>query len=244
MRKSTTPRRTPVRSESASDAIKRILDEPETRKAFKRLIAKGMGQEELSYLLRMIPTLPDSKPELKIPGKTKDGARKFPNRIEKLAADIEAGNNKSGFLGELMQFVHIEANTPTRTLEKKAWFLKGGVQHTLKTFKELPSVLRCYAAYLRFAIQQVGLERLSFQRWTAFSLFTKVDMSTGSLHESEIVCLLDAAFNVAERPKPTVFGDENLRKFYKYHSRIVESIRRTQNASQHSTTRKPDSSGE
>ena len=189
---------------SKGQLIDEILSDSETKTTFDRLVQCGMDKTALADGLCHIPELPNENAAL-IPKMTYQGARKFPNSVERLAKRIEDVNKRSALLYDILLDAEIERRSPD--LGRKL----GGAGLKATLFKGLPGLLRAYAHYLRAAMRLSGKDRLSARRFAILALLAKVRASTGQPHWNDVAALLDAAFLAAGKPKE--FSEDNLRRF-------------------------------
>lgn len=217
--------------------LERILaSDDETQKAFDKLIREGMDSDQLAKQLSLIPTLPKKKGPL-IPGKSEPTAKIFPDRIERLASDIEQTNLESGLLYDLALYTWMESHPETiqpermrliRASHRRSWLRASSYERARASFQKLPLLLRAYAAYLRHAIREKrprGWHNL--QKFGIVRLLSTVKTATGSFYFADIAQLLDAAFVAAGQRKPKGFDEDQLRKLYKNNPffRIPPSVR-------------------
>ena len=197
-----------------------MLSDSETKRAFANLVRCGMDKEVLADELRFIPRLPNENAPL-IPKMTYQGARKFPESVERLANRIEDVNKRSALLYDILLDAEIERRSPD--LGSKL----GGAGLKATLFKGLPGLLRAYAHYLRAAMRLTGKDGLSAQRFAILAMLAKVQAGTGRPHWNDVATLLDAEFLAASKPKPIEFSEDNLRRFCATHRERFQALLRT-----------------
>lgn len=208
-------------------SIKEILATSQMAKdAFKDLVSQGVAQSELTGILCFLPNASDRLGEM-VPGKTDRTVTRLPAKLNRFAEEI-AAIQKGWLHYDLLLHAHAETQFPqfrsksfSKIAREPKWLIRGSYKATEDVFRNLPSLVRAYAAYLSSAIRNKHWQD-NLQKALVIRIIEMVKSATGRFHLKEIQILCDAAFAAAGRSAPKYLG--HLDKLYKGNPRLHTHI--------------------
>jgi hypothetical protein len=197
-----------------------------TRKAFNKLIDRGVNKAELLSLLLAIPVVPN-KPIRLVDGMEDRTVRKFPDRVRKWADTIEKVNGSPWLEPDFLPRHVVRRHKPEIYPQPlKAILTPEWAEPTAQLFKSIPRTLRFYADHLQARLEffhPTGKRKREFgypnairlPKYLTLKLLRLVRDSAHRPCYNTISVLLVAAYDMAGKPRPNFISEHNLPKLEK-----------------------------
>ena len=174
--------------------IEEVLIQPGARKSYDKLIESGFSKEHLADQIALLLYVPPKMPDL-VPSRSDRQTKLLPDRIENMADEIQQVNDKSGLLYEMALEPFAEERRKLRNMAEAR--LTRHARQGVDYCRSLPSMLRTYAEYLRYAIKKNRKGWSELHDYAIWCFQSKIKNATGNYHDKYVALLLSAAFRAA-----------------------------------------------
>jgi len=178
--------------------LKEILAQPGAQESYDRLIGSGIGKEQLANQLSLLLQVPPEMPDL-VPRRSDRRTKLLPDRIDKMADEIQQVNDNSGLLYEMVSESSAEERRPVRNIAEVVRIRN--IRQGRDYYYSLPLMLRTYAEYLRYAIKMNRKGWSGLHDYSINCFQREIKKATGKYHDEQLAWLLSAAFKAAGHDK-------------------------------------------
>lgn len=178
--------------------LEEILAQPRARESYDRLIESGLSKKRLAAQISLMLYVPPTMPDL-VPSRSDRRTKRLPDRIENIADEIQQINDRSGLLYEMASEQFVEERRKLRDTAEV-----GLTRHTRQGIdycRSLPSLLRTYAEYLRYAFKMNKKGWSELHNIAVCCFQSEIKNATGRYHDKYVALLLCAAFRAAGNDK-------------------------------------------